>query len=298
MNWNIDQISNLDAKTVLITGANSGIGLEAAKILASKGAEVILACRNPTKGKAALETVQALSSSDSASLMELDLASLESIRAFTAKFSKKYSKLDILINNAGIMAPPFATTNDGFESQFGTNHLGHFALTGQLLPLLEAADFSRVVVLSSVMHRMGKINLENLNAEKYYQKWIAYGQSKLANLMFAKELQRRLEQAGSNVMAVAAHPGYSATNLTQHTVIGTMMKKVAQPQDKGCLPTLFAATSNSIAGGDYIGPDGWMEIKGNPQIAYVAPKANNLHVASRLWDVSQEMTGIRYLTQS
>lgn len=280
MNWNIDQISNLDTKTVLITGANSGIGLEAAKILASKGAEVILACRNPAKGKMALEKVQTLSGSSSASLMELDLANLESISAFTNEFSKRYKKLDILINNAGVMAPPFSTTKDGFESQFGTNHLGHFALTGQLLPLLEEADQGRIVILSSIAHKVGKINLENLNGEKYYQKWVAYGQSKLANLMFAMELQRRLSHSGSKVISVAAHPGYSATNLQQYMTGGALMNRIAQSQEKGCLPTLLAATSDEISGGDYI-----------------APKANDLHVASRLWDVSQEMTGIRYLTQ-
>ncbi|MCG8672189.1 MAG: oxidoreductase [Pseudomonadales bacterium] len=298
MSWSVDQIPNQSGKLVLITGSNSGIGLEAAKVLAKQQAHVVLACRNPEKGTAALEEIKAEIPTATVDFMQLDLASLDSVRSFTEAFKAKFDHLDVLINNAGVMAPPFGTTADGFESQFGTNHLGHFALTGQLLPLLEAAESGRVVVLSSIAHRMGKINFNNLNSEKRYSRWIAYGQSKLANLMFAKELQRRLEKAGSKVVAVAAHPGYSSTNLQRYMPGAGVMNKLAQSQFEGAMPTLFAATEAGIRGGEYVGPDGWMEIKGAPKIAYVAKKARNAEVAAKLWDVSESMTNVKYLTAS
>lgn len=296
MSWDIQQIPSLEGKVILVTGANSGIGFEAAKVLLSKGAEVVLACRSQEKGTAAVNEIKSAIPDAKIVLMTLDLASLDSINKFTAAFKQKYSQLDILINNAGVMAPPFSKTADGFESQFGTNHLGHFALTGQLLPLLEAAENGRVVVLSSLAHRMGKINFSNLNSEKSYMRWLAYGQSKLANLMFARELQRRLALNGSKVIVAAAHPGYSSTNLQRYTPGAFFMNKIAQSQQAGCMPTLFAATSDSIKGGEYIGPDGWMEVKGNPRAAYVAPKATNVEVAARLWDVSEDLTKVKFLS--
>lgn len=296
MSWDIAQVPNQAGKVILVTGANSGIGFEAAKVLLSKGAEVVLACRSQEKGAAAVNEIKAAIPEAKIELMSLDLASLDSIQKFTEAFKQKYSQLDILINNAGVMAPPFSTTADGFESQFGTNHLGHFALTGQLLPLLEAAENGRIVVLSSLAHRVGKINFSNLNSEKSYMRWLAYGQSKLANLMFARELQRRLSLNGSKVIVAAAHPGYSSTNLQRYTPGAFLMNKIAQSQQAGCMPTLFAATSDSIKGGEYIGPDGWMEVKGNPRGAYVAPKAKNVEVAARLWDVSEDLTKVKYLS--
>lgn len=296
MGWSIEQIGNQSGKRVLITGANSGIGFEAAKVLAGKGAEVVLACRNLDKGEAAVQALKGACPDASVALFQLDLASLDSVKIFSDAFKEAYSSLDVLINNAGVMAPPFAKTKDGFEMQFGTNHLGHFALTGQLLPLLEASDQGRVVVVSSLAHRVGKIDFDNLNSEKRYMRWPAYGQSKLANLMFAKELQRRLDKAGSKVLAAAVHPGYSATNLQRYTPGGVIMNKIAQSQLDGALPTLYAATDAAIQGGEYIGPDGWLEVKGRPKPAYVAAKANNEKVASRLWDVSEALTKVNYLS--
>ena len=200
MNWDKNQIPDQTGKRVLITGANSGLGFETAKALYEKGADVIIACRNVIKGESAVKQIQqAVSSSGSLEVMVLDLASLESVRAFIIIFKEKYESLDILINNAGIMALPFARTEDGFESQFGTNHLGHFALTGPLLPLLEKAAKPRVVVVSSIVNRLGYINFNNLNAEKSYFRWLAYFQSKLANIVFAKELQKRLHNGATEV---------------------------------------------------------------------------------------------------
>ncbi len=295
MNWDISKIPDLSDKLILITGANSGIGFEAAKILLSKGAHVVMACRSPEKGNKALSELKAAFPQAQVELMQLDLASLDSVKAFADEFKKQYSKLDILINNAGVMAPPFGKTADGFEMQFGTNHLGHFALTGYLLPLLEKAEAGRIVVVSSIVHRMGRINFANLNAEKRYFRWAAYSQSKLANLIFAKELQRRLERQGSRVKAVAVHPGYSSTNLQRYTPGGSLMNRIAQSQQQGCLPTVCGATSEQIKGGEYIGPDGWFELKGQPEIAYVAKAARDEQVARKLWDVSEQLTGVHYL---
>lgn len=296
LQWDIHQVPNLDGKRVLITGANSGIGFEAAGILAGKGAEVVLACRSEDKGKAAMAALQQSYPGARLQFMQLDLASLESIATFADAFSKQYSTLDILINNAGVMAPPLGRTADGFEMQFGTNHLGHFALTGRLLPLLEAAGQGRVVVVSSLAHRVGRINFNNLNAEQRYLRWPAYGQSKLANLLFAKELQRRLASKGSTVKAVAVHPGYSSTNLQRHTPGGALMNKIAQTQQQGCLPTVCGATSTQLKGGEYLGPDGWMEVKGHPKLAYEAKVARDKAVAKKLWEVSEELTSVRFLS--
>lgn len=296
MSWDISQIPSQAGKRVLITGANSGIGFEAAKVLVGKGAEVIMACRNQEKGQAALDDIKAANPQGKVSLMALNLASLESIETFAEEFRNKYQSLDILINNAGVMAPPFSKTADGFEMQFGTNHLGHFALTGHLLPLLDAAEAGRVVVVSSLAHRIGKINFDNLNAEKRYSRWPAYGQSKLANLMFAKELQHRLHTAGSKVIALAVHPGYSATNLQRHTPGGAIGNKLAQSQLEGAMPTLYAATEAGVKGGEYIGPDGWLEIKGRPKAAYVASKAKDKQVAAQLWEASEQLTKVNYLS--
>lgn len=297
MHWSVENIPNLQGKRVLITGANSGIGLEAAKVFAAKGAQVILACRNAEKGTQAMEIIKQATPQANLKLMNLDLSSLDSVRSFCDDFKKEYNHLDILVNNAGVMAPPYAKTQDGFESQFGTNHLGHFTLTALLLPLLEQSEAGRVVVVSSVAHRVGKIRFNDLNWEKRYSRWLAYGQSKLANLMFAKELQRRLTANGSKVIAVAVHPGYSSTNLQRHIFGGNLMNAlISQSQEKGALPTLCAATHEGLKGGEYIGPDGFMEMKGKPDFAYSAPLSNDESVAKKLWEVSEQMTQEAFLS--
>lgn len=296
MKWTLETMGDQTGKRVLITGANSGIGLEAAKVFVAKGAQVILACRNPSKGNDALQAIKTENPTGQVSLMTLDLANLESIHDFSKAFIEKYDSLDILINNAGVMAPPFTKTADGFELQFGTNHLGHFALTGHLMPALEAADKARIVVVSSLAHRFGRINFKNLNGEKCYLRWPAYGQSKLANLMFAKELQRRLQKTNSRVIALAAHPGVSATQLSRHVPGGKLAKKIGQPQMAGALPTLYAATAPEIVGGEYIGPDGLLELMGKPKNAYVAAKAVDNDTATRLWSVSENLTQVAYLS--
>lgn len=296
MDWTLSDIPDLSNKVIVITGANSGIGLEAAKILAEKGAEIVLACRSISKGEHAREAIQQKSPQARTRVMELDLADLSSVSRFAGNLTQDYEKLDVLINNAGVMAPPFARTADGFESQFGTNHLGHFALTGQLLRLLEASGDGRVVVVSSIAHRVGRIAFSNLNAERRYSRWPAYAQSKLANLMFAQELQRRLAESGSSVRAVAVHPGYSATNLQRHMLAGGLFNGlVAQSQEQGCLPTVRGATDPSLSGGEYLGPHGWLELRGRPTPARIAPAARDRSKSVRLWDVSQQLVGLEYL---
>ena len=295
--WSVDKIPSQSGKIALVTGANSGIGFEAAKVLVSKGAEVILACRNVNKGEEALAQIKSDDPDANVHLMTLDLASLSSVKEFSEAFTSKYQKLDLLINNAGVMAPPFGRTADGFEMQFGTNHLGHFALTGHLLPLLEAADSARIVIVSSLAHRFGRINFNNLNSEKRYSRWVAYGQSKLANLMFAKEIQRRLESKGSDIVAVAVHPGFSATNLQRYMPGATWMNSLfSQSQEAGCLPTLFAATEANIRGGEYIGPDGFFEMKGNPRNAFATNTSGSRSKAKKLWDESERLTNVAYLS--
>jgi hypothetical protein len=296
LNWSTEQIPDLSGRTILITGANSGLGLEAARMLAGHGAHVVMACRSEEKGRDALDLIRSDHPNASLELMSLDLASLDSVRRFAEDFRQRHDRLDVLINNAGLMAPPLQYTQDGFEIQFGTNHLGHFLLTGLLLERLEAAPEPRIVVLSSFAHRMGDIYFDNLNAEHGYQRWKFYGQSKLANLMFALELDRRLRATGSKIRAIAVHPGYSATGL-QRTVAGGGLFNalMAQSQEKGALPTVFAATSEQAESGKYYGPHGFMELWGMPTEADMRKLARNREVAQRLWAVSEELTGTRYL---
>ena len=296
MDWSIDTIPDLKDKIIVVTGANSGIGLEATKVFAARNAHVILACRNLEKGAAALETIKQATPQAELTLMGLDLSSLDSVRAFSDALKQRVDHVDILVNNAGIMAPPYSKTADGFESQFGTNHLGHFTLTALLLPLLEQANAGRVVVISSVAHRIGRIRFNDLNWEKHYSRWLAYGQSKLANLMFAKELQRRLSARGSKVMAVAAHPGYSNTHLQRHVPGGGVFNAIfSQSQARGALPTLCAATSDALKGGEYIGPSGFMEMQGEPDLASSNALSNNTEVARKLWEVSERLTRESFL---
>lgn len=296
--WRPEQIPDLSGKTILVTGANSGIGLEAVKLFAANGAQVIMACRNPDKAEAAAEQVRAITPGANLIIMPLDLADLESVKAFAKAVKQRFKKLDVLLNNAGLMAPPLQRTKDGFEMQFGTNHLGHFALTGPLLDLLDAAPAPRIVQISSLAHRGGKIMWGNLNAEKRYSRWPFYCQSKLANLIFAKDLHRRLTKRGSNIQVMAAHPGYSATHL-QDTVPGGGLfnKLLAQPAEKGCLPGVMAATSDDVIAGGYYGPDGkFLELQGYPAPAFARKVADNESVAQRLWEESERLTGVRYLS--
>jgi len=295
--WRPAHIPDLTGKTILVTGANSGIGLEAVKLFAANGAEVIMACRNTAKAQAAVEQVRGLTPNASLIVMPLDLADLASITAFVVALKERISKLDVLLNNAGLMAPPLQRTRDGFEIQFGTNHLGHFALTGPLLDLLEAAPAPRIVQISSLAHRSGKIMWGNLNAEKRYSRWPFYCQSKLANLIFAKDLHRRLRKRGSNIQVMAAHPGYSATHLQDTIPAGGLFNMVmAQPAEMGCLPGVMAATSDDVVSGGYYGPDGKiLELRGYPAPAFARKITNNETLAQRLWEESERLTGVRYL---
>jgi NAD(P)-dependent dehydrogenase (short-subunit alcohol dehydrogenase family) len=282
-------IPDMSGKTVIVTGANSGIGQAAAAALAAKGARIVLAVRNTDKGHAAAAQMPGTTE-----VRRLDLASLASVREFADGWS---DPVDILINNAGIMIPPLTQTADGFEMQFGTNHLGHFALTNLLLPHITG----RVVTVSSTGHRIGRIDFDDLNWErKSYKAWRAYGQSKLANLLFTAELQRRLFDAGSTVLANAAHPGYAATNLQFHSERRVMElisrignQVIAQDANGGALPTLYAAVAN-VPGNSFAGPGGFMEQRGAPKLVSRTGAALDMDVARRLWDVSEQLTGVTF----
>lgn len=286
--WTVDDIPRQDGRTVVVTGANSGIGLVAAQEFARAGARVLLACRDVAKAEAVAADLPGKTE-----VRRLDLADLASVREFAAGLD---GPVDVLVNNAGLMAVPERHTVDGFEMQFGTNHLGHFALTGLLLDRLT----DRVVALTSSAHRMGRIRLDDPNWERGYQRWPAYGQSKLANLMFAYELQHRLISAGSRLRAVAAHPGYAATNLQQRTesvqdkVLGVLNKVVAQTPEMGALPTLYAATVPDLPGGSFIGPDGVGEARGHPRPVGSSAASHDRDVQRKLWELSERLTGVRY----
>ena len=294
--WSTDNIPDLTGRTAVVTGANSGLGLETSRVLVGKGAEVILACRNLEKGATAVAQIKAQHAQAQIALLQLDLADLASVRGFAETFTAQYDQLHLLINNAGVMAPSKRyVTADGFEMQFGTNHLGHFALTGPLLPTLMQTPNARIVSLSSVAHRLGKMNFDDLNAEKSYNKWSAYGQSKLANLLFTYELQRHLQQANADVIAVAAHPGYTATNLQKTSRTFSWLNPiVAQDISIGVLPPLYAATVPDIQGGDFIGPDGFQEMRGYPHKTRSSDRSYNQADAAKLWQVSEQLTGINY----
>ncbi len=278
-------------RRVIVTGANSGIGLAAARELARAGARVTLAVRSEEKGRAA-----AAGMPGEVDVRRLDLASLDSVRSFAAAWQEP---LDLLVNNAGLMAPPYATTVDGFEVQLGTNHLGHFALTGLLLDRLLAAPAPRVVTVSSGAHRMGRMRWDDLQWTEGYKPWAAYGQSKLANLLFTFELQRRAGESRVPLRALAAHPGYAATELqkgthsrAQELAMQVLNRVVAQSADAGALPTLYAATAD-LPGGTYIGPDGPGEMRGSPKVVGVSRAAADPASQRRLWEVSEELTGVR-----
>jgi NAD(P)-dependent dehydrogenase (short-subunit alcohol dehydrogenase family) len=294
-NWTAENIPDLTGKTAIVTGANSGIGYEMALALARKEATVILACRNKDKGEAAVRQIDQEYPEAKAELMQLDLSDLASVRRFAGDFASHHGGLDILINNAGIMAPPFGKTADGFELQFGTNHLGHFALTGLLYNFIIRTPQARVVTVSSGGHRFAEIDFDNLNAEKGYDRQRAYAQSKLANLLFTYELQRRFEAAGVDAIAAAAHPGWTATNLQAHwRMVRILNPFIAQKPKMGALPTLYAATAPDVRGGDYYGPAGWQELRGYPTKVQSSDRSHDTAVAAKLWTVSEELTGMRY----
>jgi NAD(P)-dependent dehydrogenase (short-subunit alcohol dehydrogenase family) len=291
--WTAADIPDQSGRVAVVTGANSGIGLEAARELARAGALVVMAVRNLDKGREAAQTI----TTGEVEVRELDLTDLESVRAFADGFE---GALDLLINNAGVMAPPRRLTKDGFESQLGTNHLGHFALTGLLLRRLLAAPQPRVVTVSSAAHRIGRLRFDDLQGERRYFAWLAYGQSKLANLMFCFELQRRATEAGTALKSMAAHPGYAATNLQfaaprlPDRLIMTVTNLVAQSPRMGALPTLYAATLPDLPGGSFVGPDGLFEQRGHPHIVTAAGRAYDEDAWRQLWEVSEELTDVHY----
>jgi NAD(P)-dependent dehydrogenase (short-subunit alcohol dehydrogenase family) len=293
--WTTKNIPDQSGKIVIVTGANSGIGYEATRALAMRGATVIMACRNIEKGETAAEQIQKEDSQGKVILQRLDLADLNSVRQFAENFLAEFERLDVLVNNGGIMATPYGKTADGFELQFGTNNLGHFMLTGLLINLLKSTPNSRVVTVTSYAHFFGMINFSDLNSERFYQKWLAYGQSKLANVLFGYELQRRADRNGRNPISIVVHPGYAATNL-QHTssLFSFLNPVMAQSPEMGALSTLYAATSPEIRGGEYIGPDGFLGQHGYPHKARSSRQSQDVDTAQRLWEVSEELTGIQF----
>jgi NAD(P)-dependent dehydrogenase (short-subunit alcohol dehydrogenase family) len=294
--WSFADIPDQTGRTAIVTGANSGIGLETARMLAKKGAHVVLACRNPEKGKAAIDSIEADGPAGRAVLAQLDLSDLASVEEFASAFAGRHDRLDLLIDNAGVMVPPFSRTAQGFELQFGTNHLGHFALTARLMPLLLRTHGSRVTAVSSTAHNIGRIDFDDLNwNERRYKPWAAYGQSKLANLLFARELDRRLVAAGATTRATAAHPGWTATDLQRTSGFVRFFNPMfAMKPSGGALPTLRAATDPSVEGGTYWGPSGFGELTGPPVAARVSKRGLDAATAARLFDVSEELTGVSF----
>ena len=302
--WTTADIPDQSGRTAVVTGANSGIGLIAARELARKGAAVVLACRNTAKGEEAAAVIRQDAPGAAVEVRALDLADLSSVHVFA---EAQPGPLDLLVNNAGVMGIPRAYTKDGFEMQFGVNHLGHFALTGLLMPQLQQAEEPRVVTLSSTAHKVGRINFDDLQGKRRYFRWAAYAQSKLANLLFAYELQRRADEAGLGLRSTAAHPGYAATNLqTRGPEAGGVLTRiedafmavanrvVAQSDEMGALPTLYAATAPDLPGGAYVGPDGFQEQRGHPKVVASTGASKDPEAARRLWQVSEELTGVEF----
>jgi NAD(P)-dependent dehydrogenase (short-subunit alcohol dehydrogenase family) len=303
--WTIADMPDQTGKTTVVTGGNGGIGYEAARALAAAGARVVLAVRSEDKGHAAAEAIRRAHPAAAVEVLALDLADLASVRRFAAAFRARYAALALLINNAGVLALPYRRTADGFEMQFGTNHLGHFALTGLLLPAILAAPGARVVTVSSGLHWGGRIAFDNLDGASGYRRWPAYEQSKLANLLFAYELQRRLDAAGADALSVGCHPGLAATDLwtagarmegsrLRERLAGMLRGLVAQSREMGALPTLCAATAPGVRGGSYIGPMALFGLRGYPGQARSSARSRDPELARRLWAVSEELTGVRF----
>jgi NAD(P)-dependent dehydrogenase (short-subunit alcohol dehydrogenase family) len=299
--WTAADIPDQSGRVAVVTGANTGLGYWTAEMLADKGAHVVLAVRNLDKGKDAVDRITAQSPKADVALQQLDLTSLDEIRKTAEELKAAHERIDLLINNAGVMYTDKATTNDGFELQFGTNHLGHFALTGLLLDRLLPVQGSRVVTVSSVGHRIiAKIHFDDLQWERSYNRVAAYGQSKLANLMFTYELQRRLAAKGAPTVALAAHPGGSDTELTRYIprlvkpVVDVAWTMFSQSAEMGALPTVRAATDPSAQGGQYYGPDGIGEQRGYPKVVKSSKQSHDEAIQRRLWAVSEELTGVTY----
>jgi NAD(P)-dependent dehydrogenase (short-subunit alcohol dehydrogenase family) len=296
--WTSERIPTEAGKNILITGANSGLGLQAATVLSQKGANIIMGVRNLDKGKEAVAHIKSINPTAKLDLMRIDLSDLDSIRMFSQIFHDKYNTLNALMNNAGLMIPPKREiTKQGFEIQFGTNHLGHFALTGLLLDIIKNTPDAVVATQSSMNHKGGDIHFEDLNWEQKYDKAKAYAQSKLANLLFTYELDRRFKAFRIDAIATASHPGYTETNLQRTSgffITNIMNKILAQKVEIGALPIIRAATDKSLKGGEYIGPTGLMGTRGYPEIVRSNDKSYDVQLAGKLWDVSEKLTGVNY----
>jgi NAD(P)-dependent dehydrogenase (short-subunit alcohol dehydrogenase family) len=295
-NWNSNNIPDLKGKVIIVTGATSGLGKEATKILAKKNATVIMAVRNTKKAETVLQELKQTHPNAKIDIREMDLNSLESVNHFADTVLSSYDRLDVLINNAGIMACPFDKTKDGFEIQMGTNHLGHFALTGLLMPLLEKTKNARIVATSSIGHRMGNIDFEDINWEKRnYSPTQAYSDSKLANLYFAYHLAEKLKAENKNIKVTAAHPGWTRTDLQKHTWYMRMLNPLfSQGTDQGVLPTLRAAFDRNAQTGDYFGPSRFFEMHGSPIVVKSNKRSHDSEAAKKLWDISVSLTNIKY----
>ena len=303
--WTAADVPDQSGRLAVVSGASSGIGFVAARELARARATVVLAVRDTARGEDAARRMRRDVPGAELEIARLDLADLASVRAFADELSSTHGAVDLLVNSAGVMALPFRRTVDGFEMQLGTNHLGHFALTGLVLPQLLVRPEPRVVTVSSGAHRMGRINFDDLQSERRYERWTAYGQSKLANLLFAFELARQAQAAGLALRSVAAHPGYADTNLqfvaprmagsrVMEGLSGIANKVFAQSAEKGALPTLYAATVPGLPSGSYVGPDGPLEARGHPRLVGTNARARDEATSRRLWEVSEELTGVRY----
>jgi NAD(P)-dependent dehydrogenase (short-subunit alcohol dehydrogenase family) len=307
--WTAADIPDQRGRVAVVTGANSGLGLIAARELARAGAGVVLACRDVARGDEAASSIGGDVPEADTEVVRLDLADLSSVRGFAQEVAERHPGIDLLINNAGVMALPRRHTADGFEMHIGTNHLGHFALTGLLLERLLARPHPRVVTVSSGAHRMGRISFDDLHGERRYWRWGAYGQSKLANLLFAYELQRRADAAGLPLRSLVAHPGYAATHLQsagartqglellgrlESAVMAVTNRMLAQSDEMGALPILYAATAPDLQGGSFVGPDGPFEQRGHPKIVDSSGASKDPEKARRLWELSEELTGVRY----
>lgn len=294
--WTHENIPNQNGRVAIVTGATSGLGKEAARVLAAKGATVILAVRNKTKGEKVIQEIQRTHPEASLEVIQLDLASLDTVRSFADSFQNQYDRLDILINNAGVMMPPYSKTADGFEIQMGVNHLGHFALTGLLMPMLKATDQSRIVATSSIAHRQGNINFEDIHwEERNYKTGQAYGDSKIANLYFAYELARKLKGESNAPLVTAAHPGWTTTELQRHSTFFNVLNPIfGQRVEKGTLPTLRAAIDPNAESGDYFGPAGFMEMNGYPKVVGSNALSQDEDKARQLWTLSEALTDVHY----
>lgn len=304
MPWTLDDAPDQRGRVVVITGASAGLGLESARLIASRGATVVMACRAPAKGEAAAAWVRRTVPGAALEVLALDLASLESVARFAEALHERHPRVDVLLNNAGVSALPKGTTPDGFELQLGTNHLGHFALTGRLLPQLERAGAPRVVTVSSLVHRMARLDFGDLQSERAYDRLAAYAQSKLANLLFAFELERWLRRHGKKTSSLAAHPGYSHTTLLTRPALGApsfvalVMKLgnglVAQATELGAMPQVRAALDATVPGGQLLGPDGLLQLSGFPRVVAASEAARDEAAAARLWQASEALTGVAF----